>query len=56
MADPVQLAPGGLLAVRATDPAARQDFPAFCEATGHALVQVSDEPGDVTVYIIRKAG
>jgi tRNA 2-thiouridine synthesizing protein A len=47
---------GQVLAVRATDPAARQDFPAFCAATGHCLVGVAEEPDGVVVYTIRKAG
>jgi tRNA 2-thiouridine synthesizing protein A len=49
------LAPGRVLAVRATDPAARKDFPAFCAATGHTLLEARDEPDGVTLYLIRKA-
>jgi tRNA 2-thiouridine synthesizing protein A len=48
-----ELAPGGLLTVRATDPAAGQDFPAFCRQTGHQLVSAKRE-GDVLVFVIRK--
>ncbi len=44
---------GGLLTVRATDPAAEQDFPAYCRQTGHELVSVSRE-GEVLVFVIRK--
>jgi tRNA 2-thiouridine synthesizing protein A len=44
---------GGLLTVRATDPAAEQDFPAYCKQTGHELVSVSRD-GDVLVFVIRK--
>jgi len=50
------VAPGGLLEVRATDPAALKDFPAFCEATGHTLVETRDAGGGVTVFVLRKAG
>jgi tRNA 2-thiouridine synthesizing protein A len=50
------VAPGGLIEVRATDPAALKDFPAFCEATGHALVETRDEGAGVIAYLIRKAG
>ena len=50
------LAPGQVLDVLATDAAARKDFPAFCDATGHVLVAVTDEAGGVTRYSIRKAG
>ena len=44
---------GGLLTVRATDPAAEQDFPAYCRQTGHELVSAGRE-GDVLVFVIRK--
>ena len=43
----------GLLTVRATDPAAEADFPAFCRQTGHELVSATRE-GDVLVFVIRK--
>jgi tRNA 2-thiouridine synthesizing protein A len=48
------VAPGGLLEVRATDPAAVKDFAAFCEATGHVLVETRDEAG-IYVFLMRKA-
>lgn len=44
---------GGLLTVRATDPAAGQDFPSFCKQTGHELVSATRE-GDVLIFVIRK--
>ena len=47
--------PGGLLEVRATDPDSVKDFAAFCETTGHALVE-SREEGGVFIFHIRKAG
>ena len=40
-----ELPVGGLLTVRATDPAAEQDFPAYCKQTGHELVS-SRREGD----------
>ena len=48
-----ELPVGGLLTVRATDPAAEQDFPAYCRQTGHELVSTARE-GDVLVFVIRK--
>ncbi len=48
-----ELPPGGVLTVRATDPAAAADFPAFCRQTGHELVS-SSRDGDVLVFVIRK--
>lgn len=49
------LAPGGRLTVLATDPAARADFASYCKTTGHDLVEIRDESGDLTI-ILRKAG
>jgi len=49
------VAPGGLLEVRATDPAAVKDFAAFCEATGHTLVETKEDAG-IFVFLMRKAG
>ena len=48
-----ELPVGGLLTVRATDPAAEQDFPAYCKQTGHELVS-SWREGDVLIFVIRK--
>lgn len=47
------LAPGAQLDVEATDPAALKDFPAFCEMTGHVLVETRTE-GDVYRFTIRR--
>ncbi|MEO8558668.1 MAG: sulfurtransferase TusA family protein [Rhodospirillales bacterium] len=47
------VAPGGLLRVRATDPAAQADFPSFCQTTGHALVEAKAED-DAWVFLLRK--
>lgn len=44
-----QLPSGAVLAVRATDPAAPEDLPAWCGLTGHALVS-ADHPR----YLIRR--
>ena len=48
-----ELPVGGLLTVRATDPAAEKDFPAFCNQTGHELVS-TERDGEVLVFVIRK--
>jgi tRNA 2-thiouridine synthesizing protein A len=47
------LAAGEVLEVEATDPAALKDFPAFCEMTGHALLE-SRADGDVYRFRIRR--
>jgi tRNA 2-thiouridine synthesizing protein A len=49
------LAPGDILEIAATDPAAVRDFPAFCEATGNELV-CAEQTGGVYTFRIRKAG
>lgn len=47
------LEPGAVLEVEATDPAALKDFPAFCEMTGHVLLESRTE-GEVLHFRIRK--
>lgn len=49
------LAAGSLLEVHATDPAAVKDMAAFCEATGHVLVESSAGEG-IYRFVLRKAG
>jgi tRNA 2-thiouridine synthesizing protein A len=49
------VAPGGLLDVRATDPATVKDFAAFCEATGHQLVESSVTDGIYRFLLRRRA-
>ncbi len=48
-----ELPVGGELTVRATDPAAEQDFPAYCRQTGHELISTARD-GDVLIFVIRK--
>ncbi|MDR3517197.1 MAG: sulfurtransferase TusA family protein [Azospirillaceae bacterium] len=48
-----QMAVGDVLVVEATDPGAITDFPAFCAATGHCLVE-SRREGDILVFTIGK--
>ena len=50
------LAEGAVLVVRSDDPAARVDFPHFCNEQGHALVSVEDGPEGVISFAIRKGG
>ena len=45
---------GGRLLVRASDPAAAKDFPAYCAQTGHMLESSFSENG-VLVFLLRKA-
>ena len=46
---------GDTLTVEATDPGARKDFPAFCEATGNRLLSVTEEDGVLRFVIERVA-
>jgi tRNA 2-thiouridine synthesizing protein A len=50
-----RLAPGTLVELIATDPGVRQDLPAWCEATGHALLGL-EQRGTSWVAWVRKAG
>ena len=49
------MAAGEVLAMEATDPAARNDVPAFCQAAGHALLEAGQD-GEVLRFRIRKGG
>lgn len=42
---------GEVLAVRVTDPAAREDFAAFARQTGHTLLSVVDAAEHWTIYL-----
>ena len=47
-------APGSVIELLATDPAADADLRAFCEATGHRFLSAESGP-DHTVYRLRHA-
>jgi tRNA 2-thiouridine synthesizing protein A len=46
---------GDVLHIVATDPGTVRDFQAFCEATGHALIEHAEQEGEFS-FRIRKAG
>ena len=46
--------PGEVLTVLATDPGTVRDFEAFCEATGHELVEYAEQAGEFTFRIRKK--
>ena len=48
-----EMAPGSILRVLATDPAAPKDFTAWCKETGNKLLKSSQE-GKVFVLTIQK--
>ncbi len=47
--------PGEVLEVTATDPAAARDFAAFCDASGHQLIEQSERDHRL-LFRIRKLG
>ncbi len=49
-----EVPPGEVLEVLATDPGTVADFDAFCETTGHSLVDSSEDAGVFTFHIRRK--
>ena len=46
-----KLAPGDVLEVRATDPGALNDIPAWCRINGHRVVEARQTDGEVIVVI-----
>lgn len=46
---------GARLRVRATDPAAKSDFPAYCRTAGHVLEFSGEQEGEF-IFVLRKAG
>ena len=47
------MAPGAVLRILATDPAAVVDVPHFCAEAGHDLVATGEE-GEAQVYLVRR--
>ena len=50
------LAPGAVLEVLATDPGAIKDFEHFCQTTRCELLEVSEQPGGLLRFVMRKPG
>ncbi len=48
------MASGEVLEIRATDPAAQDDFAAFARQTGHQLLKVEEAAGTFTFLLQRK--
>lgn len=48
------MAPGAILVVEATDPAAVIDFPHYCNESGHRLIAQSESGGIYSFRIERK--
>ncbi len=48
------MAPGQVLRLLATDPAAAVDVPHFCAEAGHGFLRQDDLPGGEAAYLIRR--
>jgi len=48
------LAPGAVLEILATDPGATKDFEHFCQTTGCALLEASEQPQGVLRFLLKK--
>ncbi|MDO5632005.1 MAG: sulfurtransferase TusA family protein [Paracoccus sp. (in: a-proteobacteria)] len=48
------LAPGGLVRLIATDPAAQIDVPHFCETGGHRLLSQTALPDGAREYLVQR--
>lgn len=48
------MAPGQILQLRASDPAAIVDIPHFCAQSGHEFISVADTPDGDQIYLIRR--
>jgi len=46
---------GQVLEVISTDPGSKADIPAFCQRTGHELLETVEEGGKYIFYIRKKA-
>ncbi|TVQ39160.1 MAG: sulfurtransferase TusA family protein [Geminicoccaceae bacterium] len=46
--------PGERLTLIATDPAAKRDVPAFCEAAGHEVVELVEAPDGPLVFTLAR--
>ncbi|NPB08559.1 MAG: sulfurtransferase TusA [Aquificae bacterium] len=49
-----ELQPGQVLEVISTDPGSKADIPAFCQRTGHELLEMKEEGGKYYYYIKKK--
>lgn len=50
------LPPGRLVRVLSTDPAAEEDYPAWCRNTGHTFLRHEREDGVIVSYLTKRTG
>ena len=46
-----ELSPGDRLMVTCTDPGAKNDIPAWCRINGHAVNNIQEEDGEISILI-----
>lgn len=49
-----KIAVGDVLEVLTTDPGSIADFPAWAKTTGHAVLEIKQEPGLIRIYVKRQ--
>lgn len=49
-----KVAVGDVLEVHTTDPGSIADFPAWAKTTGHAILEVKQEPGLIKFFVKRQ--
>jgi tRNA 2-thiouridine synthesizing protein A len=49
-----KIAVGEVLEILTTDPGSIADFPAWAKTTGHALLEIKQEPGLIRIFIRRQ--
>ena len=49
-----KIAVGDVVEILSTDPGSIADFPAWARTTGHAVLEIKQEPGLIRVYVKRQ--
>lgn len=49
-----KVAIGDILEVHTTDPGSIADFPAWAKTTGHAVLEMKQEPGLIRIFVKRQ--
>jgi tRNA 2-thiouridine synthesizing protein A len=49
-----KIAVGDVVEILTTDPGSIADFPAWARTTGHAVLEIKQEPGLIRVYVKRQ--
>ncbi len=49
-----KIAVGDVVEILTTDPGSIADFPAWAKTTGHAILEIKQEPGLIRIYVKRQ--